>query len=135
VLVRAGVCVPLPCVPLPFSPSRVRTICCGTLWCIFFFFLQANLSVVVGRPDSLRQMLQARGDAMAALIRDNLWDDSLQTFVNKFPNGSFYPRISPTSFYALQALAATDAQADAMVWCTLSVKFSPGWCGSLELPL
>ena len=48
---------------------------------------------------------------MAALIRDHLWSEETGNFVNKFSaNGSFYPRITPTSFYALQAHAANDSQ-------------------------
>ena len=40
-------------------------------------------------------------------------------------NGSFYPRISPTSFYPMQARIATDAQATTMVekWLTPKDKF------------
>ena len=48
----------------------------------------------------------------------HLWNEELGIFVNRFSadhnNGSFYPHISPTSFYALQAKAATDAQATVM---------------------
>lgn len=35
--------------------------------------------------------------------------------MNKFVNGSFYRRISPTSFYALQTSAPNDTQAAAMM--------------------
>lgn len=35
--------------------------------------------------------------------------------MNKFVNGSFYRRISPTSFYALQTSAPNDTQATAMI--------------------
>ena len=77
---------------------------------------QVKLAKILGRPDSVGAALQKRGDDMAALIRDNLWDESLGIFVNKFSaNATFYERITPTSFYALQAHAATDAQADQMV--------------------
>jgi hypothetical protein len=85
----------------------------------------ANLSALVGRPDTLRAKLVARGDAMAALIRDKLWDADSGNFVNKFVNGSFYRRITPTSFYALQAHAASDAQAATMAerWLLNSSHF------------
>ena len=36
-------------------------------------------------------------------------------FANKFQNGSFHPRISPTSFYALMTQEATDEQAATIV--------------------
>ena len=40
-------------------------------------------------------------------------------------NGSFYPHISPTSFYALQAKAATDEQATRMAegWLMNKTRF------------
>ena len=42
-------------------------------------------------------------------------------FVNKFTtNETFYPRISPTSFYALSTRAPTDEQATEMVTAWLS---------------
>eukprot|EP00750_Incisomonas_marina_P011382 INCI16371.1.p1 GENE.INCI16371.1~~INCI16371.1.p1 ORF type:complete len:914 (-),score=108.51 INCI16371.1:2333-5074(-) len=75
----------------------------------------ANLSLLIGRPASLTNALRERGDDMAKLIRNHLWSESDGIFVNKFSaNGTFYPRITPTSFYALQALAANDTQADLM---------------------
>ncbi len=89
---------------------------------------QANLSTLIGRPASLTAALLSRGQAMAALIRDHLWDEDSQAFANKFSNtsaGVFYPRITPTSFYALQTLAPSDAQADAMAtkWLMNSSRF------------
>ena len=49
----------------------------------------------------------------------NRWDDNLGIFVNRFSsdhaNGTFYEHVSPTSFYALQANAATDEQAASMM--------------------
>lgn len=78
-------------------------------------YVQANLSSLIGRPASLTNALRERGDQMAMLIRQHLWSEADGIFVNKFSaNGSFYPRITPTSFYAMQAMAATDTQADLM---------------------
>jgi hypothetical protein len=73
----------------------------------------ATLADAIGRPEAA--MLRARGDAMSSLIADYLWDEEWQVYVNKFPNGTFYRRISPTSFYALQTKAPNDTQAAAMV--------------------
>ena len=64
-------------------------------------------------------MCRERAASMRALIAANLWDEQGQIFTNKFANGSFYRRISPTSFYALLANASTDTQAEQMMehWC------------------
>ena len=92
-------------------------------------FALAKLAVVAGRPQSLADMLNARGKAMAQKISDNLWDEDLGIFVNRFSadhnNGSFYEHVSPTSFYALQAHAATDDQAARMAenWMLNSSRF------------
>ena len=69
---------------------------------------------------------------MRQRIAANLWHEEDLVFTNRFPNGSFYPRRSPTSFYALLANAATDEQAEAMVehWLLNSTRF----CVSLDWP-
>ena len=74
----------------------------------------AQLAKVVGRPEVTKRLNQ-RADAQRALIAKHLWDEKSGIFVNRFWNGTFYRRITPTSFYALMAGAATDAQAEAMV--------------------
>ena len=55
--------------------------------------------------------LSARAERQRNLIASHLWDEENRIFTNAFWNGTFYERISPTSFYALMAGAATDAQA------------------------
>ena len=69
-------------------------------------FSLAELAPIAKRPQSLADMLTARGKAMAQKISDHLWDENLGIFVNRFSddhnNGSFYEHVSPTSFYALQ---------------------------------
>jgi len=75
----------------------------------------AELAAAIGRPAQLARTLRAKAAAQRALIASHLWDEQSGIFVNKFFNGSFYRRITPTSFYALMAKAATDAQAAAMV--------------------
>ena len=92
-------------------------------------FALAELAQVIGRPQALSDMLNARGKAMAQKISDNLWNEELGIFVNRFSsdhnNGTFYEHVSPTSFYALQAHAATDEQAAAMAenWLLNSSRF------------
>jgi len=81
------------------------------------FVLEADslmkLAKVIGR-DSDAVMLEGRVEAMRKSIA-HLWNDELGIFTNMFVNGTFYPRISPTSFYPLLAKAATDEQADGMM--------------------
>ena len=73
----------------------------------------ADLADILGRPEA--PMLRARSASFTNLLATHLWHDDLGIFVNKFPNNTFYERISPTSFYPLQVKAATDTQADTMV--------------------
>ena len=72
------------------------------------------LAPIAGRASTV-PTLKARADTQRRLIHDHLWDSASGIFVNKFWNGSFYRRITPTSFYALMAGAATDAQAESVV--------------------
>ena len=96
-------------------------------------FALARLAQIAGRPPALSAMLQARGQSMADKIAKHLWDESLGIFVNRFSadhTGEFYEHVSPTSFYALQAKAATDEQAAAMAtgWMLNKTRFcvAPG---------
>ena len=74
----------------------------------------ADLARLLGRAADAAAL-----DARAAALRARLaalWDPAARAFANQFPgNGTFSPRISPTSFYPLLARAATDAQAAAVV--------------------
>lgn len=74
----------------------------------------AGLATVLNLTDDANHF-KARSDAQRKLIAANLWDSVGGIFTNKFWNGSFYRRISPTSFYAMMAGAATDTQAASMV--------------------
>ena len=75
--------------------------------------------------------LAARAAAVRAFISSQLWDEQQGAFVNTFPNGTHSRRVSPTSFYALAARAATDAQAARMAteWALNASRFclSPQW--------
>ncbi len=74
----------------------------------------AQLAAELGRTEE-QALLLAHAAELRGLISQHLWLDEQSVFTNKFPNGTFYPRISPTSFYALMANASTDQQAAAMV--------------------
>ena len=70
----------------------------------------AALAPVAGRAADVARLAR-RASSQRALISRHLWDEASGTFVNKFWNGTWYRRISPTSFYPLLAGAASDAQA------------------------
>jgi hypothetical protein len=74
----------------------------------------AMLAPLAGRSSEVKR-LKARAAAQRELIREHLWDETAGLFVNRWWNGSFYQRVTPTSFYALMAGAATDTQAEGMV--------------------
>jgi putative isomerase len=54
--------------------------------------------------------LRQRGSALAAKVRDHLWDDERKVFANRLWNGRFVRSIAPTSFYPLLAGIATPEQ-------------------------
>ena len=68
-----------------------------------------------------------RSDAreMRRALNATLWDAPRAIFANRFANGTFSARVSPTSMYALLAGAASDAQALATVeaWLTNATRF------------
>jgi len=74
----------------------------------------ASLAALLGKP-SEATAFKARAASQRKLLAAHLWDETGGIFTNKFWNGTFYPRISPTSFYSMMSGAATDTQAEAMV--------------------
>ena len=60
-----------------------------------------QLATVLNRTDEAAR-LQARADAMRSSMAQ-LWDEEAHIYTNLFTNGTFYRRISPTSFYAMMA--------------------------------
>ena len=85
----------------------------------------ALLADVLERHDTAT-MLRERCENMRALMRQHLWHDGLGIYSNKFSgNDSFYPRISPTSFFPLFARAPTDDQATRMMqnWLMNATRF------------
>jgi hypothetical protein len=71
------------------------------------------LATARGRTDVL-PTLQARFDRVAAATAAHLWSADAGAFANVLFNGSFYPRLSPTSFFPLISGSATPAQASAL---------------------
>ena len=88
----------------------------------------ANLSITAFDPPRTKDhaLLTSRLAELSGLISTHLWDDTNGIFTNKFSgNGSFYRRISPTSFYPMQAGIATEEQATAMAtsWLMNASRF------------
>lgn len=84
-----------------------------------------ELAVVLGRIDTAT-MLRKRCDNIRALMQTHLWNEALGIYSNKFSNnGSFYPRISPTSFWPLFARAPNETQAKRMMaeWLHSPTRF------------
>jgi hypothetical protein len=73
-----------------------------------------TLATLIGRTDEAT-VLKTRADSQRALIAKHMWDEKGGIFTNLFWNETFHRRISPTSFYAMMAKAATDEQATAMM--------------------
>ena len=84
----------------------------------------AALATAVNRSADAA-LLAGRAAAVRAFISAQLWDEQQGAFVNTFPNGTHSRRVSPTSFYALAARAASDAQAARMAteWALNSTRF------------
>eukprot|EP01043_Picozoa_sp_COSAG02_P022771 COSAG02_NODE_1193_length_13958_cov_4.939029_8_plen_147_part_00 len=74
----------------------------------------AKLATAIGRSTEAA-LLAHRAATMAALIEENLWDDSAGIYVNKMPDGRWNRRVAPTSFYALQTNSSTDARVGRMM--------------------
>jgi putative isomerase len=74
------------------------------------------------------QRLRQRGGALAARVRDRLWDDDRKVFANRLWNGRFVRSIAPTSFYPLLAGIATPEQTQHLLrWLDDPRKFGGFW--------
>ena len=72
--------------------------------------------------------LRQRGSALAAKVRDHLWDDERKVFANRLWNGRFVRSIAPTSFYPLLAGIATPEQTQHLLkWLDDPRKFGGFW--------
>ncbi len=60
-------------------------------------------------------VLEERADALAARVRERLWDPEREVFAARRWSGEFVESLAPTSFYPLVAGIATPEQAEALV--------------------
>jgi hypothetical protein len=74
----------------------------------------AQLAAILGKEDE-RRALQADYERMKQLVRDKLWNETDGIYENRFWNGQFSKRLSPSSFYPMLAGIATPQQARRMV--------------------
>jgi putative isomerase len=74
----------------------------------------ARIARELGRDAEAAEMM-SRGEALAARIRENLWDDERGVFANRLWGGPFARSLAPTSFYPMTAGIATPEQAERMV--------------------
>ena len=74
------------------------------------------------------QRLRQRGSALAAKVRDRLWDDERKVFANRLWNGRLVRSVAPTSFYPLLAGIATPEQTQHLLrWLDDPRKFGGFW--------
>jgi putative isomerase len=74
------------------------------------------------------QRLRERGTALAARVRDRLWDDERKVFANRLWNGRFVRSIAPTSFYPLLAgIAMPEQKQHLLRWLDDPRKFGGFW--------
>jgi putative isomerase len=82
----------------------------------------SSLADLLNRSDDAALLRQRLG-TVKSLVSDHLWDNTTGLFVNKFvSNQTFYRRISPTSFYPMQAGIATPEQAERMMSTLVSPR-------------
>lgn len=88
----------------------------------------AELAEAINRTD-VASTMRRRADEARGKIAAHLWDEAIGIFANRFPdgthNGTFNPRITPTSFYPMMAGAASDERAAAMMshWMLNATRF------------
>ena len=87
-------------------------------------FALSQLAIIIKKLD-ISDLLLQRGVQLSSRVNETLWDDSIGIYVNRFINGSFHRRISPTSFYPMLAGIPSQAQAERMVmsWLQNSTRF------------
>jgi putative isomerase len=74
----------------------------------------ARIAAELGRAREATALAK-RAEALAARVRERLWDPEREVFASRFWSGAFSDRLSPTSFYPLTAGIATAEQAQALV--------------------
>ena len=61
------------------------------------------------------QVLAARGQLLAEIVREELWDDRRAIFAGRLWDGRFAEHLAPTSFFPLLAGIASEEQAEILV--------------------
>jgi hypothetical protein len=74
----------------------------------------AKIAAILGYEDDNRRFV-AEYDRVKSLVRKLLWNEQDGIFENRYWNGHFSKRLSPTNFYPLLAGIATPEQAKRMV--------------------
>jgi hypothetical protein len=74
----------------------------------------ANLAGILGKDED-RRAFQQDYERVRQLVRDRLWNEADGIYENRFWNGQFSKRLSPTNFYPMLAGIATAEQAQRMV--------------------
>jgi hypothetical protein len=83
-----------------------------------------TLAAEAGRTDIL-PVLESHFNATALALNTYLWENDLQTYANRLFNGTFNPRLSPTSFYPLLSGVVSDANAISLAKLLVSPE---GFC-------
>jgi putative isomerase len=74
----------------------------------------SRIATLLGRRDEAAALTE-RADALAARVRERLWDPEREVFAARRWSGEFVESLAPTSFYPLVAGIATPEQAEALV--------------------
>ena len=74
----------------------------------------AKLAAILGKEND-RRKFATEYERMSELVREKLWNGQDGIYENRFWDGRFSPRLSPTNFYPLFAGIATPQQAERMV--------------------
>lgn len=74
----------------------------------------ARIATLLGRADEAAALAE-RAEALAARVRERLWDPEREVFAARRWSGEFVASLSPTSFYPLVAGIATPEQAGLLV--------------------
>ena len=74
----------------------------------------AKIAAILGKDDDAKA-LSADYERQKQLVREKLWNEQDGIYENRFWNGEFSKRLSPTNFYPLFAGIATPQQAKRMI--------------------
>lgn len=74
----------------------------------------AKIAAILGKEEDSRKF-SAENERLKQFVRDKLWNDKDGIYENRFWDGRFSARLSPTNFYPMLAGIATPQQAERMV--------------------